>query len=64
MTSPDAPIPAGTLCALAGVKVRVYATIWPGVAWDGCYECHVVGDPPNWRTFATRDQLQEIGGGA
>jgi hypothetical protein len=60
VTSPDAPIPAGTLCTLAGVKVRVYATIWPGVAWDGRYRLFRLGERQSCG-MATRDELVVTG---
>lgn len=62
MTSPDAPIPAGTLCHYDGVVVRVYATVWTGEIWDGRYRCVLPGGR-RW-VFATREQLEPIGGGS
>ena len=58
MISPNAPLPAGTLCHLGSLTVRAYAQIWPGRAWEDDYECRVVDSPA--RTFATRDQLDVI----
>lgn len=65
MTSPSAPLPAGTLCRLGALTVRAYATIRTGVEWDGTYECFLTGEPksPASRTVATRDRLEPIGGG-
>jgi hypothetical protein len=62
MVSPNAPIPAGTLCKLAGVVVRVYPKIWPGETWDERYLCRPFGQRDG-KVFATRDQLEPIGGG-
>ena len=65
VTSPDAPIPAGTLCTLSGSDglhlVRAYATIWPGVLWDGTYRC--IDRDRRWSRITTREQLRVIGGG-
>lgn len=63
--SPDAPLPAGTICRLGSLVVRAYATIRPGEAWDGTYECYLTGERPSpaSRTTATREQLDVIGGG-
>lgn len=57
----DAPIPAGTLCTLAGAQVRVYATIEVGRTWDRTYLCRPFGQRTG-RTLARRDQLEPIGG--
>lgn len=62
-TSPAAPIPAGTLCRLNGAEVRAYAKIWPG-RLDYRYECWPAGVSRSQArpSYATRDQLQPIGG--
>jgi hypothetical protein len=59
MLTSTAPIPAGTLCTLAGRTVRVYATIEVGALWDGRYRCV---DSERRSKLATRDELV-IGGG-
>lgn len=64
MTSPDAPIPAGTLCRFGALTVRAYADIRIGEEWSGRYTVYLTGERPSSasRSYATREQLQVIGG--
>jgi hypothetical protein len=63
VTSPNAPIPAGSLAMLGATLVRVYPRIWTGSLWDGTYECRTFGARTGGK-LARRDQLQVLGGGA
>lgn len=60
MTSPVAPLPAGTLCTYAGRVVRAYARIWPGVL-DERYDVIPFGERrPSARVM--REQLEVVRG--
>jgi hypothetical protein len=65
VTTPDAPIHAGTLCLFGALVVRAYADIRVGEAWDDRYTVYLTGERPSpaSRSYATREQLQVIGGG-
>ena len=65
MTTPDAPMPVGTLCRFGALTVRAYADIRVGEEWDGRYTVYLTGEKPSpaSRSYATREQLQVIGGG-
>lgn len=50
------PLAPGTVCLLDGQRVRAYANIWPGEAWDGRYRCIEVDR--KWSCLAKREQLE------
>lgn len=59
------PLAPGTLCRFGALTVRAYADIRPGEEWEGRYTVYLTGERPSSasRSYATREQLQAIGGG-